>query len=135
MTAPGALSQFVQGLLDGDLPRQRIADAAKDPVTGESVGRTWLGDLAAGRVRRFPELYRLRAIAAAARLRYPAITDAEVIGLAQSQWPDVYSPAGASRWPEAEIARTLVDQLPSESLRRLAVAVLEAISKSARIAT
>lgn len=91
------LSRFIRDyLIEHDESERKLAGRAIDPDTGLKLQHGWINALALGNVSRAPELWRLRALAAA--MGMPAARLAE---LAAAQWLGVdvaQVPAGDGGW-------------------------------------
>ncbi|WP_433415092.1 hypothetical protein ACQP1V_36410 [Microtetraspora malaysiensis] len=59
------LSDFISAhVVSKDISYKALAARSEDPVTGQQVTDQWIRDVASGRLRRTPDLWRLRALAA-----------------------------------------------------------------------
>jgi len=97
--APRPLSDHLAEYLKREKTSLRaLEDRCVDPETGNHLNRTWVSSLAAGKVRKWPEMWRLRALSAG--IGTPAET---LRRLAAEQWlqvsPEVAQvPVGDDDW-------------------------------------
>ncbi|TQS29159.1 hypothetical protein [Microbispora sp. KK1-11] len=59
------LSDFIHAhVIDKGISYITLASRCEDPITGQSLTDQWIRDVASGRLKRTPDLWRLRALAA-----------------------------------------------------------------------
>ncbi|MCW2878004.1 MAG: hypothetical protein JWQ95_2104 [Sphaerisporangium sp.] len=105
------LSRFVRDYLAAhDIKVRALARRAIDPETGFELQHGWINELAAGRVSRAPELWRLRALAAAMGARPRILAE-----LAAAQWLGVQV-AEVSRDDGKKIGVSIPENLPPEKV-------------------
>ncbi|MFI9558816.1 hypothetical protein [Nonomuraea endophytica] len=110
----GQLSAYVRTYLEErDLSERALAERAIDPETGFALQHGWINQLAKGRVPRAPEVWRLRALAAAMQVPIRLLADlagAQWLGIEVAEvatgegWVAIAVPAGLSPEQRARFA-------------------------------
>ena len=101
------LSDHVRDFIQrSEMTLRALEDRCVDPVTGNQLNRTWLSSLAAGKTKKIPESWRLRALAAGIGTPVETLqrlTAEQWANLAPAEGPDVLH--GGGDWLRRELSR------------------------------
>ena len=124
------LSRFVrEWLKDNDMTERGLAKRARDPDTGMHLQHGWINSLVGGTISRAPELWRLRALAAAM-----GVSARRLAELAAAQWLGV-DVAELHNGQASEDAEVIVVSVPpdlTDEERKLFLRMAEGIAKQIR---